>query len=69
MFSFVHDVVDAAPPADLALVELTRAGERREWTFGAVAEASRRAAGTLRARGVGRGDVVMTLIGNRSSIR
>jgi acyl-coenzyme A synthetase/AMP-(fatty) acid ligase len=65
MFSFVHDVVDAAPAGDLALVERTREGERREWTFGAVAEASRRAAGTLEARGVARGDVVMTLIGNR----
>src|SRR3954453_15976310 len=65
MFSFVHDVVDAAPAGDLALVELTRAGARRGGTFGAVAEASRRAAGTLQARGVGRGDVVMTLVGNR----
>jgi hypothetical protein len=33
-FSFVHDVVDAAPAGDLALVELSRAGERREWRFG-----------------------------------
>jgi acyl-coenzyme A synthetase/AMP-(fatty) acid ligase len=64
-FSFVRDVVDAAPPHALALVELSRAGERREWAFGEVAEASRRAAGTLAARGVGRGDVVMTLVGNR----
>ena len=30
-----------------------------------MAEASARAAGTLVARGVGRGDVVMTLVGNR----
>ena len=65
MFSFVSDVVDAAPPGSLALVELTRAGDRREWTFGEVAEASRRAAGALQARGVQRGDVVMTLVGNR----
>jgi acyl-coenzyme A synthetase/AMP-(fatty) acid ligase len=65
VYSFVRDVVDAAPAGDLALVELTREGERREWTFGAVAEASQRTAATLRARGVGRGDVVMTLVGNR----
>jgi acyl-coenzyme A synthetase/AMP-(fatty) acid ligase len=64
-FSFVRDTVDAAPPGDLALVALSRDGERREWSFGAVSEASRRAAGTLRARGVQRGDVVMTLVGNR----
>jgi acyl-coenzyme A synthetase/AMP-(fatty) acid ligase len=64
-FSFPRDVVDAAPPGTLALIELTRDGARREWTFGAVGDASRRAAGTLRARGVRPGDVVMTLIGNR----
>ena len=42
-----------------------RDGGRSEWSFGAVAEASARAAGALAARGVGRGDVVMTLVGNR----
>src|SRR3954447_12726457 len=64
-WSFVRNVLDAAPPADLALVELPRGRARREWTFGELAEASRRAAGTLTARGAGRGDVVMTLVGNR----
>jgi acetyl-CoA synthetase len=64
-FSFVRDVVDAAPPGALALIELARDGERREWAFGELADASRRAAGTFAARGVARGDVVMTLIGNR----
>jgi acyl-coenzyme A synthetase/AMP-(fatty) acid ligase len=63
--NFARDVVDAAPAGDRALVELTREGDRREWTFGEVADASARLAGTLVARGVARGDVVMTLIGNR----
>jgi acyl-coenzyme A synthetase/AMP-(fatty) acid ligase len=63
--SFLRDAVDGAPPQRLALVELARDGSRREWSFGEVADASRRAAGALRARGVGRGDVVMTLVGNR----
>ena len=63
--NFARDVVDAAPAGDRALVEITREGERREWTFGEVADASARLAGTLVARGVARGDVVMTLIGNR----
>lgn len=63
--NFSRDVVDAAPADRPALVELARGGARREWTFGAVAEASARAAGALTRRGVGRGDVVMTLIGNR----
>ncbi|MGI8715110.1 MAG: acyl-CoA synthetase [Solirubrobacteraceae bacterium] len=63
--NFSRDVVDAAPPGDRALVELDRDGARREFTFGEVAELSARLAGTLVARGVQRGDVVMTLIGNR----
>jgi acyl-coenzyme A synthetase/AMP-(fatty) acid ligase len=63
--NFARDVVDAAPPADRALVELARDGGRREFTFGQVADASARLAGTLAARGVARGDIVMTLIGNR----
>ena len=64
--SFVSEVVDGAPPGRLALVELTRDGERRVWRFGELAEASARAAGVLRARGVRRGEVVMTVIGSRS---
>jgi acetyl-CoA synthetase len=63
--NFARDVLDALPPGDLACLELGAGGERREWTFGEVSDASARLAGTLRARGVGAGDVVMTLIGNR----
>jgi acetyl-CoA synthetase len=57
--------VDAAPPARRALVALGRDGSRAEWSFGEVADAAARAAGALAARGVARGDVVMTLVGNR----
>jgi acyl-coenzyme A synthetase/AMP-(fatty) acid ligase len=63
--NFALDVVDAAPPDRLALVELARDGSRREWRFGEVAERAARLAGTFAAHGVRRGDVVMTLIGNR----
>ncbi|HEX3510896.1 MAG TPA: AMP-binding protein [Solirubrobacteraceae bacterium] len=63
--NFAREVVDAADPARLALVELSRGGSRREWTFGEVSDRSARLAGALAARGVERGDVVMTLIGNR----
>jgi len=63
--NFAAEVVDAAPPDRLALVELGRDGSRREWSFGEVADRSARLAGTLAARGVARGDVVMTVIGNR----
>ena len=63
--NFARDVVDAADPARLALVALSGDGERREIAFGEVADRSARLAGALAARGVRRGDVVMTLIGNR----
>jgi acetyl-CoA synthetase len=63
--NFAVDVVEAAPAGERALVELARDGFRREWTFGEVAERSARLAGALAARGMGRGDVVLTLIGNR----
>jgi acyl-coenzyme A synthetase/AMP-(fatty) acid ligase len=63
--NFARDVVDQRPPAERALVELARGGSRREWTFGEVADGAARFAGALAARGVGRGDVVMTLVGNR----
>jgi acetyl-CoA synthetase len=63
--NFAVDVVEAARPGERALVELAHDGRRREWTFGEVAEGSARMAGALAAHGVGRGDVVLTLIGNR----
>jgi acyl-coenzyme A synthetase/AMP-(fatty) acid ligase len=63
--NFASEILDAAPPGRLALVERARDGSRREWTFGEIAERSARLAGTLASRGVRRGDVVMTVIGNR----
>jgi acyl-coenzyme A synthetase/AMP-(fatty) acid ligase len=63
--NFASEVVDAADPRRLALVAINRDGERREIAFGEVADRSARLAGALAARGVGRGDVVMTLIGSR----
>jgi acetyl-CoA synthetase len=62
--NFARQILDRSP-RELALVELARDGERREWSFGEVADRSARLAGALRGLGVGRGDVVMTLIGNR----
>jgi len=63
--NFSRDVLERLPGADTALVELARDGSRRSWTFAEVGARSASLAGSLRARGVGRGDVVMTLIGNR----
>jgi acyl-coenzyme A synthetase/AMP-(fatty) acid ligase len=64
--NFARDVVDAAEPGRLALVALTREGERLEVSFGEVAERSARLAGALARGGVSRGDVVMTLLGNQA---
>jgi acyl-coenzyme A synthetase/AMP-(fatty) acid ligase len=63
--NFAREVLERRPPGQPALIELARDGHRREWTFAEVSERSARLAGTLQARGVGKGDVVMTLIGNR----
>src|SRR5207248_2002346 len=63
--NFARDVVDAAPRHRPALVALDGEGSRRMVTFGEVSERSSRLASTLAARGAGRGDVVMTVIGNR----
>jgi acyl-coenzyme A synthetase/AMP-(fatty) acid ligase len=63
--NFAREVVDAADPSRLALVALARDGSRREIAFGELADRSARLAGALATRGVGRGDVVMTMVGNR----
>jgi acyl-coenzyme A synthetase/AMP-(fatty) acid ligase len=62
--NFARDVVEAADPQRLALIERARGGGRREWSFGDVARAARTLAAHFDERGVTRGDVVMTLVGN-----
>ena len=63
--NFVSDVLGRQDPDAPALIELARDGTRRVWTFAEVIEHSGALAATFVARGVQRGDVVMTLIGNR----
>src|SRR5919204_176120 len=63
--NFALDVVGSASPESRAMIALGRDGTRAEITFSEVADRSARLAGTLASRGVGRGDVVMTVIGNR----
>jgi acyl-coenzyme A synthetase/AMP-(fatty) acid ligase len=63
--NFARDVVEAADPGRPALVELARDGSRREWAFGEVADRAARLAGVLARHGARRGDVVLTLVGNR----
>ena len=63
--NFARDVVEAAPPGRRALVALDGDGSRREFAMGEIATAARDLAAAFHARGVRRGDVVLTLIGNR----
>ncbi|MGH2879173.1 MAG: acyl-CoA synthetase, partial [Solirubrobacteraceae bacterium] len=63
--NFARDVLATQPPERLALVELGRDGSRREWTFAEIDRLIDAGAALLLRHGVGRGDVVMTLIGNR----
>jgi acyl-coenzyme A synthetase/AMP-(fatty) acid ligase len=63
--NFAVDVVEAADAEALVLIELDRAGGRREHRFGAVAQAARTMAAELHRHGVRRGDVVLTLAGNQ----
>ncbi|GAC1438646.1 MAG: acyl--CoA ligase [Solirubrobacteraceae bacterium] len=60
--NFAREIVDAAPADRPALIECRRDGTRRVWTFGEVAARSRELAHAFAAR---RGEVVMTLVGNR----
>ncbi len=64
--NFTRDVVDAAPTSRRALLSLSAEGNRRELTFGEIADGAARLAGALAAHRVGRGDVVMTVMGNRA---
>ena len=63
--NWARDIVEGADPRRLALVERSRDGRRREWTFGEVAREARALAARLDELGVRRGDVVLTLVGNR----
>jgi acyl-coenzyme A synthetase/AMP-(fatty) acid ligase len=65
MSNFAVDVVQRAPAQRLAIVELAHDGARREWSFGAVAQAAQTMAAALHGRGVRRGDTVLTLVGNQ----
>jgi len=63
--NFTRDIVDAAPTSRKALVSLSAEGARSEWTFGEIADSTARLAAALGKSGASRGDVVMTVIGNR----
>ena len=63
--NFTARILDGQPAESVAIIERSRQGERREWTFPAVRSRVEDVAAALHGLGVRRGDVVMTLVGNR----
>ena len=63
--NLIEDVLERFPASKPALVTIGREGERRVWAFGELVARSAGLSGAFAARGVGRGDVVMMLVGNR----
>jgi acetyl-CoA synthetase len=63
--NFVEDVMEGSPASRLGIVAIDAGGNRRDWYFGELIARSAGLSGAFAARGVGRGDVVMTLLGNR----
>ena len=63
--NFTEDVLERFPASAPALLAISRDGGRRVWHFGELIAMSAGLSGAFAARGVGRGDVVMTLVGNR----
>lgn len=63
--NFVRDVLESRPASHPALVAIDSGGERRLWHLGELGARAAGLSGAFAARGVGQGDVVMTLAGNR----
>ena len=63
--NFVEDVLERSPASRLGIVAIDAEGNRRDWHFGELIARSAGLSGAFAARGVRRGDVVMTLVGNR----
>ncbi len=63
--NFITDVVEWFPAARPALLGIDADGRRRVWHFGELFAMSAGLSGAMVARGVRRGDVVMTLAGSR----
>jgi acyl-coenzyme A synthetase/AMP-(fatty) acid ligase len=63
--NFVEDVMERSPASRLGIVAIDAEGNRRDWYFGELIARSAGLSGAFAARGVRRGDVVMTLVGNR----
>jgi acyl-coenzyme A synthetase/AMP-(fatty) acid ligase len=63
--NLIEDLMERSPASRLGIVAIDAEGSRRYWHFGELIACSAGLSGAFAARGVGRGDVVMTLVGNR----
>jgi acetyl-CoA synthetase len=63
--NFIEDVMERSPASRLGIIAIDAEGSRRDWYFGELIARSAGLSGAFAARGVRRGDVVMTLVGNR----
>jgi acyl-coenzyme A synthetase/AMP-(fatty) acid ligase len=63
--NLIEDLMERSPASRLGIVAIDGEGNRRDWHFGELIACSAGLSGALAARGVRRGDVVMTLVGNR----
>ena len=63
--NLITDLVEGFPFSKLGVVAVSPDGNRRDWHFSELFACSAGLSGAFAARGVGRGDVVMTLVGNR----
>ena len=59
------ELMEQSPASRLGVVAIDAEGNRRDWYFGELIARSAGLSGAFAARGVRRGDVVMTLVGNR----
>src|SRR5215470_20356534 len=57
--------MERSPASRLGIVAVGSDGRRRDWHYGELIATSAGLSGAFAARGVKRGDVVMTLVGNR----
>jgi len=63
--NIINDLMEHSPASRLGIVAIDPEGDRRDWHFGELIATSAGLSGAFAARGVKRGDVVMTLVGNR----
>jgi acetyl-CoA synthetase len=63
--NFIEEVMERFPASKLALVAIDAQGNRRDWHMGELIARSAGLSGAMAARGVERGDAVMTLAGSR----